>query len=333
MRRVRLQDVAAAAGCSTSTVSRVLSGRGQVGAELAATIREAAAALGYDPSVETRGRRLQPALQVLDLVLPQWDDPWASRVIAGAQASALSRGFDLVLSAERDDPHDDWPARAVRRGSAGVVAAMIRPTSRQMALLAAAGIPLVLIDPPTDPDAAVPIVATADWEGGFAAGQHLGSLQRTRAIALTGVPRFRWGRARLDGVREGIASVNARSTFEVEEIRWGAPHDVAEALLPVLESVQEPAVLFTNLDHWAYPAYQAARRLQLSIPRDLAVMGFDDEPAARYMRPPLTTMHQPLREIAAAAIGLVVDRSRGLVRDDHRLRLPSVLVTRGSTSG
>lgn len=329
--RARLADIASMVGCSVSVVSRVLRGQGAVSANLSARIREAASLLEYDRGSENRGRPVG-GVTIIDLVLPQWGDSWSARVIEGARSAAFSLGYDLNLLAERDEPGQDWHERVVRRGGAGVVAAMIRPTSKQLDMLATARIPLVLIDPPTDPQSDVPIVSTADFEGGFTAGRHLGELHRSRAIALAGVPRFRWGRARLEGVEAGLASTNPSSSFETVEVAWGEPHSVARSLKPVLRNLDEPAVLFANLDYWAFQVYDLAAELGLTIPSDLAVMGFDDEPAARYLRPPLTTMRQPLTEIAHLAVELIASDPTRKPGVHNRHEIPSTIIVRGSTA-
>lgn len=323
-------DIAASVGCSVSTVSRVLSGRGVVSPELSARIHSTAHTLGYNRAEETRGGRPSVTAQVIDLVLPHFASVWASPVIAGAQAAAFEQGYDLVLNGERDEPGADWSDRIVRRGTSGLVVGLIRPTSRQLELLGAANFPMVLIDPSSKPTTTLPTVATADWQGGFEAGAHLGALGRTRAFALAGVPRFSWGRARLDGVRAGIASNNPGSSFEVVDVEWGTG-SVSRSLRPALASLREPAVLFTNTDSWAHPAYEVASELGLRIPEDLAVMGFDDEPNSQFLKPPLTTMKQPLFDIAKLAVTLVIEQSRGNAPEGQRFEVPSTLVAREST--
>ena len=116
-RRARLVDIAADVGCSVSTVSRVLSGRSAVSPELSARIHAAAHSLGYNRAEETRGGRPTVTAQVIDLVLPHFSSAWANPVVAGAQAGAFEQGYDLVLSAERDEPGADWSDRIVRRGT------------------------------------------------------------------------------------------------------------------------------------------------------------------------------------------------------------------------
>lgn len=330
-RRARLVDIASTVGCSISTVSRVLSGRGAVSAELSARIHAAARALGYNRADETRGGRPGATAQVIDLVLPGFSSAWANRVIAGAQAGAFEHGYDLVLNAERDEPGADWSDRILRRGTSGLVVALIRPTGRQLDMLREANFPMVLIDPSSRPSTSLPTVATADWQGGFDAGAHLGTLGRARAIALAGIPRYSWGRARLDGVRAGLASTNPGSSFEVVDVDWAATDSMSRALRPVLDTVHEPAVLFTNTDTWAHPVYEVAAEAGLRIPDDLAVMGFDDDPNSQFLKPPLTTMRQPLFEIAELAVSLVVEQARGRSIPGERFEVPSTLIPREST--
>src|SRR5690606_6749748 len=125
--RPSLAAVAARAGVSVSTVSRVLSGRGSASPQTRARIYEAADALHYNRSRERRGRPPQNSSRLIDLVLGQFHDPWADEVFAGARTAAVAAGYDLVVTSERENAADDWPARIQQRGSAGVPVGLIGP--------------------------------------------------------------------------------------------------------------------------------------------------------------------------------------------------------------
>ena len=118
MSRVTLARIAEETGVSVSTVSRVLRGAGEIGTDTRARILAAARQLGHTPG-ESRGRPRSRPAQLIDLVLGHFHDPYTDEVTAGARTAAASLGYDLVLTAERDVPDDDWPMRIRSRGSAG----------------------------------------------------------------------------------------------------------------------------------------------------------------------------------------------------------------------
>ena len=122
--------------------------------------------MDYDRSASSRGRPTSVDPRLIELVLGGFDDAWTDEVITGARRSAFRHGYDLVLTLERDDPADDWPARVATRRPSGVILGLIRPTSRQLDELRGLRIPLVLFDPRSDPHGELASVGTTDWQGG-----------------------------------------------------------------------------------------------------------------------------------------------------------------------
>jgi LacI family transcriptional regulator len=330
-RTVSMADVATAAQVSVSTVSRALSGRGDLPPETRVRIQTLARELGYHRGALTRGRPVTADPRIIELVLGTFDDPWTDEVAAGARASAARLGYDLVLTLERDHPSEDWPARVAARRSSGVILGLIRPTQRQLTELRGLNIPLVLLDPRSDPHGELASIGTTDWQGGHDVGVHLGGTGLGRFLVVAGRPRFRFGRAREEGFRSAIADVQPGAEVTTVEAMW-RDDDLTALLRPVLERHPPPLGIFTTNDAMAFGVYRAAERLALSIPKDLQVVGFDDVPRASLVSPPLTTVRQPIREMAGRAIELVQQVRDGHVGTNERIELPTRLVIRGSTA-
>lgn len=324
---VTLADVAARAGVSVSLVSRVLAGIAQASPATGDRVRAAAAELGYRRGVQPRGRpRRSPRL--LDLVLGQFDTPWTDEVVAGTRSAAARHGLDLVLTAEREDPGDDWPVRIRDRGSAGVVLGLIRPTSSQLAILSTAEVPVVLLDPRADPIRRISSVGCTDWQGGYDAGQHLVRSGVASFAVVVGRPRYRFGRARAEGFIAAIADNAAGAPVRELEGRW-PPGEAPRLALDELQRLKRPIGVFAMTDEMARGVYRAARQLGLVIPADVRVVGFDDLPMSRSMVPPLTTVRQPIRAMAAQAVELV--RAAALDEPARRIELATELIVRAST--
>ncbi|QYF73117.1 LacI family DNA-binding transcriptional regulator [Cryobacterium sp. PAMC25264] len=118
--RVTLGDVAGRAGVSITTASRALAGRGDLGRATRERVLAAAVALGYDRRTSARGRPSTHDPRLIELVLGSFgNDAWTDEVTAGARRSAFEHGYDLVLTLERDNPADDWPARVATRRPSG----------------------------------------------------------------------------------------------------------------------------------------------------------------------------------------------------------------------
>jgi LacI family transcriptional regulator len=328
--RPRIVDIAAASGFSPSVVSRVLSGKGDVTSTTRTHILAAAHELGYERHGEFRGR---PAIapKLIDLTFLYFDNPWTAQVIAGAWKAASALGFDILLTTERDDENADWVQRTQTRGVAGAIICQIRPTSEELRLLARSRIPIVLLDPRSDTSEAVPTVGTDDRQGGYDAGAHLASTSATRFIGIVGTPQYRFGRARMEGFVEAISTLRRGAEIEIIQVHWSHWH-ATQAVLPLLKAANEVVGIFACNDAMATGVYYAAAQAGKSIPADVHVVGFDDEPTSRLLSPPLTTLKYPLRDAAAKAVNLIAESAQGIPMPMKRIEVPSQLIVRGSTS-
>ncbi len=330
--RTTLAQLAEATGLSVATVSRALGGRGELAPATRARVIEAARRLGYTRTGERRGRPRTGTAGLIDLVLGGFHDPYADEVTVGARSAAAAAGFDLVLTAERDDPDDDWPARIRGRGSAGAVLGLVVPTTAQLSLLRDASIPVVLLDPRADDAHGLPSVRTTDHAGGAGAAAHLIDAGATRFVVIAGTPAYRFGRARI----EGFLSVVHERMPQAEVVRidtdWLGAGVRRACHAPLgLHGDGERVGVFVCADSLAAGVYAAARDAGRGIPDSILVVGFDDLRGARTATPPLTTVHQPIREMAAEAVGMLVRAASGEQLVPETVVLPTTLVVRGST--
>jgi DNA-binding LacI/PurR family transcriptional regulator len=149
---------------------------------------------------------------------------------------------------------------------------------------------------------------------------------------ITGPPWALCSRARLDGYRSALDAAGVppdpalvrEGTFEIAD---GLNHTT-----DLLRLADPPTAVFALNDGMAIGVYHAANLAGLRIPQDLSVVGFDDYPIDEWLVPPLTTVHQPLREMGAAAGRMAVDLARGAVSRTNRLELVTELVVRASTA-
>jgi len=328
---VTLAHVAADAVVSVATASRALAGRGDLAAATRRRVLASARALGYtrDPAA---GGRPPGTARLVDLVLSGYHNAYSDEVTAGARSAAAAAGYDLVLTEERDTPDDDWPMRIRRRGSAGVVLGLISPTTSQLAALEDAEIPVVLMDPQAETSRGLTSVRTTDRDGGRAAALHLAERGATRFAIVLGSPPFRYGRARNAGFREGLRLAAPGADLVALQADWGGAA-ARDAAIPLLRGLRQGERLgvFGCSDEMAAGVYAAAAATGRRIPDDVLVVGFDDLRGARWLTPPLTTMHQPIREMAAAAVTALTEAAAGAALPPSPIVLPTRLVERGST--
>lgn len=328
--RVTLTDIANAAGVSVSTASRALTGRGDLTPRTRNRVLRAASELGYDAGQTAKGRPTTRDLRLIELVLGSFDDAWTDAVVAGARQGAFEHGFDLVLTLERDDPSDDWPTRVARRRPSGVILGIIRPTTRQLDELALARIPIVLLDPQSDPRGQLASIGTTDWQGGYDAGALLASTAVQRFAVVCGTPAFRFGRAREEGFRSAIADHRGHVPISRIDSKWSAS-EVTPELRHMLTDVNTPIGVFACNDEMALTVYRAARELHLRIPEDVSVVGYNDEPRAALATPALTSVSQPLEAMAERAVQLVSELRIREQESFERIELATRLIVREST--
>ncbi|MFD4943177.1 LacI family DNA-binding transcriptional regulator [Streptomyces sp. NPDC058239] len=325
-----LAEIARAAGVSAPTVSKVLNGRADVAPGTRTRVEELLLQHGYR---RRRGSTAQS--QLIDLVFHELDSAWAMEVVRGVENVAREEGLSLVLSesAGRLTPGQTWVDGVLARRPVGVILVLSDLTAAQRAQLTSRNIPYAVVDPAGDPGDDVPSVGTTNWQGGLAATRHLTGLGHRRIGVISGPSRMMCSRARVDGYRAALET--AGLPFDPELIREGEFHHEAgyAASLELLQLPDPPTALFAGNDLQALGIYEAARELGLRIPEDLSVVGFDDLPLTRWIGPPLTTVRQPLIEMAETAARLVLDLGRGGRPATTRVDLATKLVVRSSTAG
>ncbi|WP_433559886.1 LacI family DNA-binding transcriptional regulator [Pseudonocardia xinjiangensis] len=337
MTRTTLAQIAAVAGVTVPTVSKVLNGRSDVSPGTRARVLDLLAAAGYErrravlPVPDAAGAEPAPPPDLLGLVMDGVEGSWATRVLGGVDRAAAEAGCDVVVMSARGPSGRDWVERLLARGSTGAVLALVDPTPAQRDRSAVEGMTLVVLDPGVEPAQQLPTVGTTNWAGGRSAVEHLLALGHERIGVIGGRPDQLNSRARLDGYRSALtaAGVRARASW-VRHADWtrAGGRAQADALLALREP---PTAIFACSDRMASGVYEAAAAKGLRIPEDLSVVGFDDLPEAQWLAPGLTTVHQPVREMAAEAVRLLLRLRRREPVDAVRVELSTSLVLRAST--
>lgn len=326
--RASLAAVAALAGVSVSTASRVLSGRGEYAPATRRSVLDAAAELGYDRSSTRRGRAAAPGTRLIEMVTGRLSGAWITRAILSAHERAFALGYDIALTRERRDALDDWPVRVATRRPSGVIATVLTPTARQLDLLSSLAVPIVLLEPRTGADHGLPVVGATDREGGADAGRHLVQMGYERFALVGSSLRYRYGRAREEGFRQALA----REDLMVLDAEWSGRMPVATVDRIVKVAAERRVGVFALNDRIANALVAQLLGAGVRVPEEVGVVGFDDDPAPGGSRLTLTSVHQPLREMAARAVDLVDALRRGEPIGERRIELPTELIVRGSTA-
>ncbi|MFI2705855.1 LacI family DNA-binding transcriptional regulator [Cellulosimicrobium composti] len=324
---VPLARVAAEAGVSVPTVSKVLNARPDV----SATTRERVAGVLRRHGYEIRPRTAKRT-GLVDVRIVDFEGPWSEAVVRGAVAEARRLGFDVVLSVELDpDDCGAWVRHALARGTDGLVSVVAVPDAEERASLAEVGVPLVVVDPRRRPPEDVLSVGAENYQGGLDAAAHLLTLGHRRIATITGVPEQDNSLARLAGYRAAMIQAGVPVDDDLVCLStYGVPAGF-EGTQRLLTLDDPPTAIFACSDDTALGALRALREAGLSVPDDVSLVGFDDLPVAAWTDPPLTTVRQPLVEMGAAAVELVHRARSGGDRSLHT-ELATSLVVRESTA-
>jgi LacI family transcriptional regulator len=245
-----------------------------------------------------------------------------------------AREHNLVVtvseSSDRQHPDSQWLHTLEMRRPAGVILMFSSLTDQERETMCQLRIPYVIFDPLGSPVTSGLTVLADNWTGGVLATRHLLSLGHVRIGTITGPMDMMCSQARLDGYR---AALNGHKI--TPDPSWIAHGDFSTFSgytqgMKMLRQKNRPTAIFAQDDLMAMGVYEAARQLHLRIPEDLSVVGFDDVPTSAFLGPSLTTVHQPLRDMASKAAEMVCNSAKGK-QVTRRVILPTSLVVRNST--
>jgi DNA-binding LacI/PurR family transcriptional regulator len=331
-----LTSIAAMAGVSVSTVSKVLNGRTDVAPETRERLGRILRLHGYQVAPRS-------GIGVVDLLIGSLGGVWSDELIRGAVTAAAETEISVIVSrVASTGEFERWLAIATARGTLGALSVLHLPDSATLSKMENAHVPLVVIDPPVEPGGQVRSVGTTNWQGGMSAARHLIELGHRR-IAAIGGPDHLWScRARLDGYRSALR----RADLPVDEDLVRLDELTADAGLlrarELLDLAEGPTAIVAANDAQAFGVLQAIAERGLRSPGDVSVTGFDDLPIATWATPPLTTVRQPIAAMAATAFWMLTSgaprdgapREPGAERgvQPRHLELETTLVVRRSTA-
>jgi LacI family transcriptional regulator len=328
--RVTIAEIAAQAGVSVATVSKVLNGRDEV----APATRERVQQLLDEASYERRRRTGAKRVGLVDVVIATLDTPWAFEVLRGAEKEAHRLGVSLILTVthDRHDQPREWIKTLAARRTDGAVFVVSRVQQRVVQRLRTLSVPLVAVDPVGLSSAEVPSIGCTNWAGGFAATEHLIELGHRRIAVIGGPPEMMCSEERIAGYEAAMGRAGipvSRSLIRHGDFYVGGGSKAAAALLGLRD---RPTAIFAGSDEQARGVYDEAHARGLRIPQDLSVVGFDDVDVCEWMSPRLTTVRQPLAQMAALAIRTVLQDPPSSGEEPTRIELSTTLVVRDSTA-
>jgi LacI family transcriptional regulator len=332
-RRATIEDVAARAGLSIKTVSRVLNLEPNVRPETRERVLAAARDLEYQPNLSAR-RLASKRSFVIGLIYDNPDSNYVMGIQEGALAVCRPHDYHLLIHpCSTLSPTLVEEVLSLHRRSTVDGLILSQPVSDFEPLITAlleADIAFVrLSQRPCAGDP--PCVSVDDEQAAYRLTDHLVSLGHRRIGFIMGHPDHGSSHDRLKGFRASLQAHGIPSDHAPVEqglYTFDSGYACARKLL-ALE--HRPTAIFAGDDHMAMGVLTAAYESGLVVPDDLSVCGFDDAPMARYVWPPLTTARQPITEVARLATECLLNRLQGKEMGGERHTLESRLVLRGST--
>lgn len=339
---VTIKHVAADAGVSLQTVSRVINNEPNVRPEMKQRVQEAIDRLGYVPSIAAQrmsGSRsyLILALNDRDRTIADWrarqGTDWVDQMLLGGMLKCAEHGYRMIF--ELVDTHSDH----VERELLGAIAA-IQPdgiiltpphsdNAQLVQFIALQNIPFVRIGSQEN-GAGMPI--SMDDEGSArAATRYLIDHGHKRIGFIAGASEYNLSGWRVDGWNAAMteAELSTDGLLEQGDFTYSSGEHAARRLL---ERANRTTAIIASNDQMALATLEVARALGLNVPQDLSIISFDNTPLMRFTQPPLTAIDQPIAATASKAVELIIAAQRGDELPDSLTVISADLVERGSVA-
>ncbi len=325
-----IRDVAATAGVSPATVSRVLNGKQDVGTDLRKRVLAVVSELGYRPNGPARSLRTRAAM-VIGLVISDITNSFFTAVVRGVEDRAQKAGYSVVLANADEDlaKEASYLEIAAAEHMAGVLLSPASSRATRIDVLRERGIPAVAIDRRLNAD--IDSVTVNNQRAAREATEHLIAQGCRRIGFVAGPAQTTTGISRLAGYRAALRAVGHDpdpALIAYADFRTEGGYAATQRLLG--GRVRPDGLFFAN-NLMTIGGLQAIGEAGLAIPEDIAVVGFDDATWATALRPPLTVVTQPTYQIGSTAADLLLRRIAGEDFPRRNVVLQAKLVERASS--
>lgn len=328
-----MKDVARLAGVSTSTVSHVINDSRFVSDEIRTRIMSAVETLNYSPSALARSLKVNQT-HTIGMLVTTSNNPFFAEVVRGVEQSCYERGYQLVLCNTAGDPQrmNHSLDTLLQKRVDGILMMCSESHSDISSLFRRhPKIPLVMMD--WGPQGAqADLIRDNSEYGGYLATRHLLAQGHRQIAIITGPLDKHPSLGRLQGYLRALneAGITPDPAYQVE-----GDFDFSGGLCGMTQLLScnpRPTAVFCGNDVMAVGAYQVLHYAGLKVPEDMSVMGYDDIELARYLSPPLTTVHQPKEDLGQLAVDTLLARLHDRNRDPAVIMLEPSLVRRASVA-
>lgn len=332
---VTIKDIARHAGVSTATVSNVLTQKKYVSSDLEQRVFQAINELGYRPNVYARNLKTNRS-HIIGVHVPDITNPFFSEGVKALQSVAAGESYQIVLYDSDNNLESEVKniAGMISTQVDGIIA--VAPRMQVDELLAMVEVPLVIVDrPPLPTQRNVAYVYADNYRGAASVADFLVGKGYRRFYCLAGPTELVCNaEARLTGFTETLRLHGIPDTachVSCGDFTFDSGYELMKAILETYDPAGSPAAAFVSSDIMAWGAMEALKEKKFKIPRDMGVVGYDNIYFSSFLYPKLTTVENPIREMAVNAANLMLDaleRRRNLLGLSVALR--SALIVRKS---
>ncbi|MDW6094231.1 substrate-binding domain-containing protein [Vibrio rhizosphaerae] len=326
-----MKDIAKRAGVSTSTVSHVINKTRYVSDEIAARVNQAAKDLNYSPSALARSLKMNRT-KTLGMLVTTSTNPFFGEVVKGVERSCYQKGYNLILCNTEGDDHrmkESINTLLEKRVDGLILMCSALEGEHIDAFDRFPEVPVVVMD-------RGPVHFSCDkiqdnsLLGGFMATNYLIERGHREIGCITGPLKLHQAYMRYEGFKKAMTEAKlpinpawiAEANFECD--------GGVDAFERICQRGSLPSALFVGNDMMAMGVVNAAHARNIRIPQDLSIIGYDDIYIAKFMTPPLTTIHQPKHRLGTAAVEALVNRLDKHKTDAQVVHLEPTLVVRDS---
>lgn len=305
-----ISDIAGMARVSKATVSRVLNNKPDVDAATRERILRIIDEQGFVPSMAAAGLA-SGRRQLIGMLIPSFAWPLIPELMRGVSGMLEETRYELVLYCIKEGDSERDRSEVINRVlatqlTAGLLAVFPGPASKELTRLYHQGFPVVIVDDQQEQEA--PWVSVDNVTGAYAATHHLIKLGHRRIAHIAGPPEYKASHDRYDGYRQALleAGLSLDPALVLEGDFLPPTGRACARKLFQMAQEQRPTAIFAATDQMAYGVLAAADEFGLAVPRDVALVGFDDDAPSAHVHPPLTTIRQPYFEMGEQGLKLLL---------------------------
>ncbi|RPH90661.1 MAG: LacI family transcriptional regulator [Calditrichaeota bacterium] len=333
MSSATIKDIAKRLNLSMSTVSRALRGHPDINEETKNLIIKTAAELDYQPNLFAQNLKNRRS-STIGVIVPQVKHVFFAEIMAGITEVAYHAGFHVIISQSNETYEREVinTQMMISQRIAGLLVSLSIQTERfdHLAALKRRGIPIVCFDRICD-NLPFSKVVVDDYQGAYLAVEHLIHRGRRRIAHFAGPPNLSIGKYRFNGYRDAL--LQHQIAFDPDLVIYGGlnEEDGVRDFECLLDKQLKPDAIFCITDPVAIGAFAQLKKNNWKIPRDVALVGFSDNPIDALLEPSLTTVRQPAHEMGETAARLLLEHIHDKQKPVESIVLQTELIIRQSS--